>query len=179
LGHPGRTPRPQGDYFIPRRHNETAQGDIFDRVPIWLPPFDVLEPWDVTKGEAMVLTPSCLIDRTPEDGLILVAPVVTVGERDFRPADLAILQEDDCLHSYFYLPPEGPFAERVVEFARAQPIRRALLERCERPTQLTYEATQQLMRKLTIYFTRAHPDATSFEPPADDFPDEDFEEEPA
>ena len=70
-----------------------------------------------------------------------------------------------------YLPAEGQWPERVVAFLQAQPIRYRLLDRCVKQTQLTYRANQQLMRKLTIFYSTAHVAATEFRPMADDFPD--------
>jgi hypothetical protein len=149
-----------------------SQGDIYEGVPIWLPPEDALDPWDVTVGEVMVLTPSCMIDKQDVDeSLLLVAPVVEVAAREWRPADIAILKDSDCVHGYMYLPPEGPWPERVVEFLRAEPIRFRLLDRCEKQSQLTYPAYQQLMRKLGIFFSLGHYPATGYEPTTGDFPD--------
>jgi hypothetical protein len=149
-----------------------SQGDIYSLVPHWLPPRDALEPWDVTTLDAMVLTASCWIDkqRDEDERLCLVAPLLDVADIQFNAADLAMLRDNDCLHQYMYLPPEGSFPERVVAFLRAQPIRYRLLERCPRETQLTYAANQQLMRKLTMFYSTAHVTATEFRPMTDDFP---------
>jgi hypothetical protein len=150
-----------------------SQGDIYSQSPIWLPPRDVIEPWDITAGEVMVLTASCWIDkqRDPTERLCLVAPVLDVGSIAFTDADKAMMRDNDCLHQYMYLPPESDWPERVVMFLRAHPIRFALLERCPRQAQLTYGATQQLMRKLTMFYSTAHLPASQFLPISDDFPD--------
>jgi hypothetical protein len=103
--------------------------------------------------------------------LCLVASVIETGDIGFSRADLAMLRDQDCLHQYMYLPPEGPWSERVVAFLQAQPIRYCLLDRSAKQTQLTYRPNQQLMRKLTIFYSTAHVAAADFRPIADDFPD--------
>jgi hypothetical protein len=175
LAHPGQEPRPQASYFYfpgVYRNVEMSQGDIYQGVPIWLPPSDAMDPWDVTAGEVIVLTPSCMIDKqNVDDRLILVAPVVPLDEREWEPSDIAILSDNDCVHAYMYLPAEGPWPARVVEFLRAQPIRYSLLDRCQRQSQLSYTAYQQLMRKLGIFFSLGHTSAADYEPNLEDFPD--------
>jgi hypothetical protein len=129
-------------------------------------------PWDVMVGTVMVLTASCWIDKQRDEAerLCLVAPVVAVDQMEWRPADLAMLRDQDCLHPYMFLPAESEWPERVVKFLDAQPIRYSLLNRCRRQTQLTYTANQQLMRKLALFFSTAHVPAVQFRPMSDDFP---------
>jgi hypothetical protein len=173
LAHEGQEPRPNGDYFLRQRHVLMSQGDIHSDVPIWVPPDDALDPGDVSSGEVIVLTASCWVDkqRVESERLLLVAPLFEVDAVPLNAADRNMLTTTDCLHQFMYLPAEGAWPERVVALLHAQPIRFSLLSRCPRQSQLTYRANQQLMRKLTMFYSTAHVPAEQFRPISDDFPE--------
>jgi hypothetical protein len=117
----------------------------------------------------MILTRSCDIEQGRTAGLVQVAPLKHFSDAPLDPGQAAALRSTDCFHTVTYLPDEGGAPERLVQLYRAEPMQIDLLRRCERETQLTYEATRWLLRKLVIHGTGFHPD-DPIDPPADDFP---------
>jgi hypothetical protein len=163
--HDGVEPRPTVEYFAVRT-DLTSQGDIYLDVPVLLKlPRD--DGGEITAEAAMVLTASCHIDRRTD--WLIVAPVMTPGRAGLSEGALVEIREHDCHHRIMYLPAEDSRSERIVRLDRQQPISRAVLELCDRDTQLTREPTQQLMRKLVLFSTGNHFPRATFMLPADDF----------
>ena len=123
---------------------------------------------EITAEEAMVLTASCHIDRRTD--WLVIAPVMRPARVGIDDRLIGELREYDCHHRVMYLPPVGEQVERIVRLDRQQPISRHVLERCERDSQLTLEATRQLMRKLVLYQTGNHFPRATFALAPDDFP---------
>lgn len=166
--HPGVEERPTGEYFRART-DLTSQGDIFNEVPVYLElPKD--DGGAITADQAMVLTASCHIDHRAD--WLIIAPVVEAARVGLGDASLREMAEYDCHHRMMYLPPEGDRPERVVRLDRQQAISRLVLELCDRDSQLSSEATRQLMRKLVLHATGNHFPRNTFLLAPDDFPAE-------
>ena len=165
--HDGVEARPDLEYFRTRT-DKTSQGDVFNDVPVYfaLPKDDGGE---ITAEQAMVLTASCHIDHRTD--WLMIAPVVTPDRAGLAEPLLGELREYDCHHRVVFLPEDGERPERIVRLDRQQPISRGVLELCDRDTQLTLEATRQLMRKLVLYQTGNHFPRAVFELPDGDFDD--------
>jgi hypothetical protein len=167
--HDGVEPRPNGPYFKTRTE-KTSQGDVFDDVPLQVTlPTD--DGGEITAEQAMVLTASCHIDHRTD--WLIVAPVLSPDRVGLDAATLGGIREYDCHHRVMLLPAEGDRPERVVRLDRQQPISRQTLELCDRDSQLTLQATRQLMRKLVLYQTGNHFPREVF-----GLPDGDFDETP-
>jgi hypothetical protein len=162
-------PRPSGPYFSTDRPNLLAQGDIFADVPLILVPGTFEEQTDLTSGDAIVLTHSCVLEKQPGRRQVTIAPVVPLEAAGVPETALAEFVETDCIHTLMYLPDEG-LGQRVALLFRSQPIRRDILEACDRSSRLTEEANRQLMRKLTLLWTGLHYPRAGFEVADGDFP---------
>jgi hypothetical protein len=163
--HDGVEPRPTEAYFGDRT-KLTSQGDVFDDVPVYVAlPKD--DGGEVTSEQAMVLTASCHIDHRTD--WLVIAPVVTPDRVGLADAVLSEIREYDCHHRVMLLPEEAERPERIVRLDRQQPISRQVLELCDRDTQLTADATRQLMRKLVLYSTGNHFPRSTFALAEDDF----------
>lgn len=169
MAHAGMEPRPNSAY-LDAPGGQLSQGDIFEDAPMWRLPDDPSDDVLVVAGSLMLLTPSCMIDKPLGNPRSLqVAPVVPVDTLGVSAGLADLMRESDCHHPVMYLPEEAYRPERAVLLYRAQSMPLAILERAGKDSRLTYEATQQLMRKLTLYWTGAHFARTAFRPPEDDF----------
>jgi hypothetical protein len=165
--HDGTEPRPEGQYFGSRGHL-VSQGDVFEDVPVYIAPGRPGAELDLTAAEAMVLTASCYIDHRAEQ--LLVCPVVPLVDLDLSDGVINEMREYDCHHRLMYLPGEDGRPERAGLLYKAQAIDRHVLEACDRQSQLTADATRQLMRKLVLFFTGNHFPRDRFTLAPDDFP---------
>lgn len=156
MAHPGERPRPTDPYFTVR-HDQLSQGDVFEDVPFFAPPEYADDPWDLESADVMVLTRSCEIDKATDAGAVVqIAPVRPLDNAPLTDAQRGTLRDTDCMHRVMYLPAEQEWPERLVYLFQAEPIRKVLLLRAKRQTQLTRTATQWLLRKLVIYNTGLH-----------------------
>jgi len=167
--HDGVEPRPEGPYFGPRGHL-VSQGDIFEDVPIVVAPGPVDGEHDVTSAECMVLTASCNIDHRADQ--LLVCPVAPMANLGLDRGIIKEIREYDCHHRLMYLPAEDDRPERMALIYKAQSIDRHVLESCDRQSQLTADATRQLMRKLVLFLSGNHFPRATFSLAPDDFPSE-------
>lgn len=158
--HEGVEPRPDVEYFRTRTEL-TSQGDVFRDVPVYLTlPKD--DGGEITAEEVMVLTASYHIDRRTD--WLVIAPVISPDRAGIDERLIGELRDYDCHHRVMYLPAVGERIERIVRLDRQQPISRHVLELCERDSQMTMEATRQLMRKLVLYQTGNHFPRATFAP---------------
>lgn len=183
--------RPTGAYYE-HRTELFSQGDIFMDVPLAYPtPADELvleddEPEETARrfltgplavGPAMLITPTCsLRSRTPGRDyahpvrtLVPLRPVAELAELEVLDAAKARLAESrDSLINYMYVPgdPALELEESLALLYMPVTLHHEMIAG-GRVAQLTYEAAQQLQKKLTWHASSLLLDRSNFEPPMD------------
>lgn len=181
--------RPSGPYFE-ERSALLSQGDIFGDVPLAFPsPADAIVfeetasparsflsgPLDF--GPAMLVTPTCSM-RSQAPGRDYAHPVRTLAP--LRPVteliELGILDTSkqrladarDSLINYMYLPPapELGLPESLALLYMPVTLHHEMISGT-RITQLTYEASSQLQKKLTWFSSSLLVARADFDPPMD------------
>ena len=108
------------------RAEVASQGDIFPAVPLRIP-LEGLQGALKYDGEAIVVSHDCDCDKAtgrapgadPDSVLVTVAPVhLLTALSGGLPGDV----RDGRVYRYFYLPPEGGYPEKCVDFALLQPM---------------------------------------------------------
>lgn len=167
MAHAGLEERSTGPYFSATRPKPCSQGDVYSDIP-YLLPFEAIDaPATIVSRDVMILTRSCDIDYG--NGHVLVAPVEPMTAVIERDEDAIWIRRYDCFHGLMYLPAHDKYPERIVNLEAGQLVRLDVVRKCDTQIRLTYAATQQLQRKLTLYWTGLHIPRDQFVPPADDF----------
>jgi len=135
-------------------------------VPFTLPATAVDSPPTIVPRDVMILTRSCDIDYG--NGLVHLAPL-DFFEEAVKTGDRTDIRKYDCFHDVMYLPAERGMPERLANLAAAQLVALEIVRKCTVQARLSYTATQQLQRKLTLHWTGLHISRAEFQPPKDDF----------
>lgn len=181
--------RPQGPYFE-QRTSLLSQGDIFRDVPLAFPsPADAIVLEDAADtgrsflsgpldyGPAMLITPTCSM-RSQAPGLDYAHPVRTLVP--LRPVteliELGILDASkrgladarDSLINYMFVPshPRLGLGETLALLYMPVTLHHDMIADA-RITQLTYDASSQLQKKLTWFASSLLADRADFDPPMD------------
>lgn len=181
--------RPDGDYYETRTEL-LSQGDIFRDVPLAYPsPAHeiAVEAVDETArvflsgpldfGPAILVTPTCSM-RSQTSGrdyahpVRTLLPLRTVRElEDIGPLDAAkrgLAESRDSLISYMWIPGDRSVGvdDSLALLYMPVTVHHEMIAG-NRMTQLTYEATSQLQKKLAWYATSVLLDRADFDPPMD------------
>lgn len=184
-------------YEITERTTLFSQGDIFRDIPLAYPiligeyendqsqePEDDLSagtrrflsgPLDF--GFALLVNPTCSITAQgttnryahPIRTLLTIQPVEKLLTEGFlRQGQLDQLRNTDAFTNYMYLPalPTAKFPESLALLYYPITMHHQFLEG-QRITQLTYQGTQHLQRKLVAYYGGIDVDQQNFNPPMD------------
>lgn len=184
-------------YEITKRTNLFSQGDVFRDIPLSYPTLIgeykndqehqseeylaagtrrfLSGPLDF--GFALLINPSCSITAQgvadsyahPIRTLLTIQPVKKLlGEGVLRQGQLDQLRHTDTFTNYMYLPalPAAMFPESLALLYYPITLHHRFLEG-QRITQLTYQGTQHLQRKLVAYYGGIDVDQKNFNPPMD------------
>lgn len=178
--------RPRGGYYETRT-DLLSQGDVFTDVPLAYPaPAGELAeaggarvflsgPLDF--GPAMLITPTCSMRAQGDTAgyahpVRTLVPLRTVTELEqagiLDPAKRGLAERRDSLINYMWIPGDSALG---IEDSLALLYMPATLHHDmiaeNRLAQLTYEAAQQLQKKLAWYATSMLLDRADFDPPMD------------
>lgn len=181
--------RPQGPYFE-QRTSLLSQGDIFRDVPLAFPsPADAIVLEDAVDtgrsflsgpldyGPAMLITPTCSMRSQalgrdyahPVRTLVPLRPVTELIELGILDASKRGLADArDSLINYMYVPSDSKL--RLIESLALLYMPVTLhhdMVADARITQLTYDASSQLQKKLTWFASSLLADRADFDPPMD------------
>lgn len=181
--------RPQGDYYETRT-GLLSQGDVFRDVPLAYPSPAreiAVEPVDETArvflsgpldfGPAILVTPTCsmrsqTLGRDYAHPVRTLVPLRSVTELEesgvLDAAKRGLAEGRDSLISYMWIPgdPSVGINDSLALLYMPVTVHHEMIVD-NRVTQLTYDATSQLQKKLAWYATSVVLDRADFDPPMD------------